>query len=52
VTTPDEDFAACEISDRLLERVLGPDLGQATLRLAVLGLVVCAILAAISAALG
>jgi hypothetical protein len=52
VTTSDEDFASCDISDRLLERVLGPDLGQATLRLAVLGLIVCAIFAAVSAALG
>ncbi|MGH7035769.1 MAG: hypothetical protein ACREFL_18715 [Stellaceae bacterium] len=46
--TSDEDIAFCARSDRLLGLLLGRDLQQATLRLGLIGLAVCAILAFLS----
>lgn len=43
--TTDEEFTSCERSDRVFGLFLGPDLQQATLRLVLIGLALCAILA-------
>lgn len=48
MTTSDEDFASCEASDRVLGLALGRDLEQATLRLCLIGVVVCAVVAFLS----
>lgn len=46
--TTDEEFASCERSDRILGMFLGHDLQQATLRLFVFGIALCAIAAFVS----
>jgi hypothetical protein len=46
--TSDEDFAACEKTDRIFEWVLGRTLEQAVTRIVILGTVGCAVLVLIS----
>jgi hypothetical protein len=43
--TTDEEFASCQRSDRVLGVFLGRDLQQATLRLLLFGVALCAIIA-------
>jgi hypothetical protein len=45
--TTDEEFASCQRSDRVLGVLLGRDLQQATLRLLLFGVALCAIVASI-----
>lgn len=49
--TSPEDFIACERTDRLFVRVLGPTLAQAVLRLVAFGTVGCLALSVIATAL-
>lgn len=48
--TPDEDFVACEKTDRIFGWVLGRTLEQAAVRIALIGLVGCALVASVATA--